>query len=149
MITILLLALAGVVIGTVVGTLWYSPGTPTGKIHMQYLGFDKLSDEEKKMKIETSKPMMPKLYATQMLLTFLTSFVVVFIMRTSLQNGVPLSMAFGFIVINWLCFMVPVTGSSILWSNCDRSIALKKFFSDSTANLVIVLLIGGMASLFA
>ena len=52
MLTILLLALAGAVIAAVVGTFWYSPGTPMGKIHMRYLGFDKLSDEEKKKKIE-------------------------------------------------------------------------------------------------
>lgn len=57
-------------------------------------------------------------------------------------------MAMGFPVLSWLCFSVPVVGGALLWSNCDRSLALKKFMSDSLANLVTILLIGYMASLF-
>lgn len=46
--TILLLSIAGVVISILVGTVWYSPGTPMGKVHMRYLGFSNLSPEEQK-----------------------------------------------------------------------------------------------------
>ena len=46
-VTLLILSLVGAVLYAVVGTLWYSNVTPMGKIHMQYLGFDKLSEEEK------------------------------------------------------------------------------------------------------
>ena len=46
MVTTLVLVLAGVVISIVIGTFWYMPNTPTGKVHMRYLGFDKLSPEE-------------------------------------------------------------------------------------------------------
>jgi hypothetical protein len=115
---------------------------------MQYLGFDKLSHEEQKRKIEESKPMMPKMYGAQMALSFLTSFAVVFIVTMSMKNGIPLLGALGFVTMNWLCFMVPIIGSSLLWSNCDRKIIWKKFFSDSSANLVTVLVIGIFASLF-
>lgn len=146
--TILLLALAGTVIATVVGTFWYSPNTPMGKVHMQYLGFDKLSEEEQRNKMEAAKPMMPKLYAAQMALSFLTALSVAFIVKMSMENHVTFGLALGFVIANWLCFMVPVVGSGILWSNCDRTIAWKKFFSDIGANLVTVVLIALLASFF-
>jgi hypothetical protein len=149
MITILLLSLLGAIISAVVGTFWYSNATPMGKIHMQYLGFDKLSKEEQAEKIRNAKPLMKKMYGAQMALSLLTSFAVTFIMITSVQNGVPLALAFGFIVMNWLCFIVPVLGSNILWSNCDRRIAWKKFYSDIFSNLITMLLIGLVASFFA
>lgn len=148
MITILLLSLVGALIASAVGTFWYSNATPMGRIHMQYLGFDKLSKEEQAGKMEEAKPMMPKMYAAQILLSLLTSFAVVFIVTMSIKNGVPLLFALGFIVLNWLCFMVPIIGSGILWSNCDRRIAWQKFFSDIFSNLVILVLIGLLASFF-
>jgi hypothetical protein len=148
MITILLLSFVGAVIAAVVGTLWYSNATPMGKIHMRYLGFDMLSEEEQKDKMKEALPMMPKMYAGQIMLSLLTAFAVVFIVTMSVQNGVPLWLAVGFVVMNWLCFVVPTIGSSILWSNCDRKIAWQKFFSDIFANLVTLLLIALMTSLF-
>jgi hypothetical protein len=146
--TLFILSLAGAVLAAVVGTLWYSPKTPMGKVHMRYLGFDTLSPEEQARKIEEAKPMMGKMYATQLLLSFITAFAVVFIMATSMQNGVSAQMSFGFVMLNWLCFMVPVIGSALLWSNCERSLAWKKFFADIFANLVTVLLIAYMTTLF-
>lgn len=148
MLTIILLSIAGAVIAAVIGTFWYSNATPMGKIHMRYLGFDTLSEEEQKKKIEEAKPQMPKMYGAQIALSLLTSFAVVFIVTMSVHNGLSLTMALGFIVLNWLCFMVPIIGSAILWSNCDRKIAWQKFFSDISANLVTVLLIGLMTSFF-
>jgi len=147
--TLLILSLVGAVIYAVVGTFWYSNATPMGKVHMQYLGFDKLSEEEKKKKIEEAKPMMPKMYAAQLALSLLTAFAVVFIITLSIQNHVPTGMAMGFVVFNWLAFMVPIIGQGILWSNCDPKLAWKKFFSDSLLNLVSVLLIALLASFFA
>lgn len=149
MTTIIILALAGSVIAAVVGTIWYSPGTPMGRIHMQSLGFTALSEEEQKAKMEEGKAMMPKMYAGQMFLSLLTSFAVVLIITMSMQNKVPFMMALGFVVMNWLCFMVPIIGSGLIWSNCDRTLVWKKFFSDIFANLVTVLLIAYMASFFA
>lgn len=148
MTTILLLSLAGTVIAAVVGTFWYSNATPMGKIHMQYLGFDQLSEEEQKKKIEEARPQMVKMYIAQMSLSLLTAFAVVFIIIMSVHNGVPLLMAAGFVVMNWLCFVVPTIGTGILWSNCDRRIAWKKFFSDILSNLVTLLLIVLMTSFF-
>ncbi len=148
MITILLLSLVGAGIAAIVGTLWYSNATPMGKIHMRYLGFDKLSPEEQKRKMEEAKPMMLKMYVAQIALSFLTAFSVVFIIIMTVENGVSLGIAFGFVVMNWLCFIVPSIGSGILWSNCDRAIAWKKFFSDIFSNLVTVILIALLASFF-
>src|SRR3990167_1536793 len=149
MLTIFFLTLAGVVISIAIGSFWYSMSTPMGRLHMKYLGFDKLSPEEQKQKIEEAKPAMPKVYAGQMLLSLLESFAVVIIITMSMQNGVPFLVALGFVVFNWLCFMVPVNGSQILWGNVERGIAWKKFFSDIMANLVTLLAIAGVAGLFA
>ncbi|MBU6491045.1 DUF1761 family protein [Patescibacteria group bacterium] len=149
MTTIIILAVAGAVIYAVIGTLWYSNSTPMGKVHMRYLGMDTLSPEERKQKMEAGKAMMPKMYTAQLGLSFLTSFWVVFVVLESLHNGLPLLMAVGFAVFSWLCFTVPAVGTSILWSNCDRSIAWKKFFSDISSNLVTIIIIALMAGFFA
>lgn len=149
MITIIILSIVGAVLSAIIGTLWYSNFTPMGKIHMRYLGFDKLSDEEKKAKMIEAKPMMLKMYSGQMVLSLLTSFAVTFIVITSIKNGLSLSLSLGFVILNWLCFMVPIIGSGIIWSNCDRAIVWKKFFSDIFSNLVTLIAIGLLASLFA
>lgn len=149
MISIILLALAGAIIASIVGTVWYMPSTPMGKIHMQTLGFDKLSPEEQQAKIEAAKPMMPRMYAVQMALSFILSFEVATIITLGLHNGLSLSTAILFVVANWFCFMIPVIGGSILWSNIDRSIALKKFFSDALSYLVTVVLVSLLAAFFA
>lgn len=148
MLTIFLLAIVGSVIGAVVGTLWYSGSTPMGKIHMNYLGFDKLSPEEQKNKIAEAKPKMFKMYGAQFILSLLTSFSVVFIIIMTMRNGLTFGMAIGFVVMNWLCFIVPTIGSGVLWSNCDRSIAWKKFFSDIASNLITLILVALLARLF-
>ncbi len=148
MITTILLMLGGVLISVVIGTLWYMPNTPTGKLHMRYLGFDTLSPEEQKQKIEAAKPTMPKIYALQMVLSLLTSGAVVMIVSLSLKNGVTFMMALGFLLVNWLCFVVPTVGMQILWGNCDRKIAWQKFASDSSNILVTMLLVATMVSLF-
>lgn len=149
MTTIFLVAFVGTIISIVVGTFWFSPGTPMGRLHMRHVGFDKLSPEEQKRKIELAKPTMPKIYAAQMVLSFITSLAVVTIVIMSMKNGVPFSMALGFVIINWLCFMVPVLGSQILWGNVESEIAWQKFFSDIFSNLVTVLLIAVLANFFA
>ena len=149
MATIIILSIVGAVLAAVIGTLWYSGATPMGKIHMKSLGFDALSPEEQQQKIAEAKPQMPKVYAAQFGLSFLTAFAVVFMVQMSLANGLSVPMAVAFPIFNWLCFMVPVTGSALLWSNVDRSIVWKKFFSDTLSNLVTILVIAFLAVLFA
>lgn len=148
MTTTIVLTLVGAVIAAVVGTFWYSNATPMGKIHMKYLGFDKLSKEEQKKKMEEGKSMMMKMYSAQIGLSLLTSFAVVFIITESVKNNLSFSMALGFVAFNWLCFIVPTIGQGILWSNCDRKIAWQKFFSDIFSNLVTMMLIALMTSFF-
>jgi hypothetical protein len=149
MTTFILLAVAGTILSVIIGTLWYMPNTPTGRLHMRYLGFDKLSPEEQAIKVEEAKPTMPKIYGAQMLLSFITVIAVVGIVLMSMKNGVPREMAIGFVVINWFCFMVPVLGSQILWGPCEREIAWKKFWSDIFYNLAILLVVAVLASFFA
>lgn len=148
MISLILLSVVGAIIAGGIGTFWYSNATPMGKIHMQYLGFDKLSEEEKKKLIEEAKPKMWKTYLLQMILSFLTSLAVVFIVTTSLQNGVPFAVAVGFITMNWLCFVLPTIGGALLWGNCDPKIVWRKFFSDVSYNLVTLLVVAFVTSLF-
>ncbi len=149
MLTIIILSIVGAILSAVIGTIWYSNATPMGRVHMEYLGFNKLSEEEKKAKIKEAMPTMPKIYGLQFLLSLLTSFSVSYIVITVLTNEASPWYAYGFVVSNWLCFMVPIVGSGILWGNCDRKIAFKKFFSDISYNLVIVLAIAFLASFFA
>jgi hypothetical protein len=147
-ITVILLAVVGAIIAAVVGTFWYSPGTPMGKIHMRSLGFDKLSEEEKQQKMKEAKPMMWKMYAGQMALSFLTAFAVVFIVAVGTANGLPFSKILVFVVLDWLCFIVPTIGSALLWSNCDPTLVWKKFFSDILSSLVTLVLVAFVASFF-
>ncbi len=148
MLTIILLSLGGAVIAAIVGTFWYSNATPMGRLHMRYLGFDKLTEAEKKAKMQEGKAMMGKMYASQLALSFLTAFATVFIVTMSMRNGLSFGAALGFVVLNWLCFVVPTIGQSILWGNCDPKIAKMKFVSDSLSNLVTLLLVAALASAF-
>jgi hypothetical protein len=149
MYTNLLLSLVGAVIFAVVGTFWYSDATPMGKLHKKYLGFDKLTPEERKKMMEQGKARMGKMYAAQMALSFLMSFSVVYVVTLSIHNGLSFWMSLGFVVMNWLCFVVPTVGTGVLWSGGDRKLAWGRFFSDSLATLVSLLLIAVLASRFA
>jgi hypothetical protein len=149
MTSILLLALAGAIIAIIIGTVWYMPNTPTGRLHMRYVGFDRLSPEEQKRVMDVEKPKMWKKYLGQTILSFLTAYAVVFIVTMSMQNGVSASLAIGFVVMNWLAFMVPVVGSNIIWGTCQPDIAWKKFFADIACNLVTVFVVAVLASYFA
>lgn len=147
--TIVLLTLAGTVFSIVIGSLWYAPNTPMGKIHMRVLGFDKLSSEEQKAKIEAAKPHMWKSYLAQAALSLLTSFAVVTIVTFSMANGQPFPVATGFVAFNWLCFMLPVVGMNTIWSTAEGKLAWQRFFSDASYYFVTVLLIALFASYFA
>lgn len=148
MTTILLLSLLGAIISAIIGTFWYSPITPMGRLHMKTVGFDKLSLEEQKKLMEEMKPKMWKYYLAQMILSFLTSFSVVYTIGESVYAGVPFSIALMFPIFNWLCFMVPAFGTAILWGSVDRNLAWKEFFSNILSHLVSILIIAYTISLF-
>jgi hypothetical protein len=141
MMTIIFVGLIGAVISAVVGTIWYSPVTPMGKWHMHYLGFDKLTEEEKKKKIAAAKPNMWKTYLAQMTLSFFTSLFIAFVTSYTVQNGGPASAIFSYIPMIWIAFTVPMIGQNILWGTSEGSLAWKRFFSDSLSNLVTFLLV--------
>lgn len=148
MTTIILIAIIGAIISAVTGTLWYGGWTPMGRWHMQYLGFDKLSEEEKQKMIAEAKPKMWKTYSAQMFLSFLTSGFIALVTGFSISNGAPVSSVFYYIPMIWLCFTVPMIGQNILWGTSEGSLAWKRFFSDILYNLVTFFIIGFMATLF-
>ncbi|MCL5012252.1 MAG: DUF1761 domain-containing protein [Patescibacteria group bacterium] len=145
--TIILIGVLGAIISAVVGTFWYSNATPMGKWHMQYLGFNTLSEEEKAKKIAEAKPRMWKNYSAQMLLSFITSLFIAFVTSYTVQNGGPASATFYYIVTIWLAFTLPIIGQSILWGTSEGSLAWKRFFSDSLSNLVTFFIIALVAVL--
>ena len=138
---IFLFGLLGVIISIAVGILWYSTKTPMGRLHLESLGFTKLSATEQKAKMDEMKPKMWKYYLAQIVLSFLTSAFIAFIMIE--QKGFIPSMLviYGEVVFIWLCFTVPVIGQSLIWGDTDLKLRWKKFFSDSLSNLVTYLLI--------
>jgi len=144
MTTIILVGIIGAIISAVIGTFWYMPSTLMGKVHMQVLGFDKLSKEEQAKKIEEAKPHMWKMYLAQIFLSFLTSIFIAFIVS---QQKDQMNYVYMEIFAIWLCFTLPIVGQALLWSNIDKKLAWKKFFSDTLSNLVTFLVIAFVASL--
>lgn len=145
---IILIALLGAVASIIIGSIWYSDKTPMGRLHMRVLGFDKLSKEQQQKLIEEAKPTMWKSFLGQFILSALTAFYVATIAVMGTSNGLPFSMAIGYGAMAWLCFIVPVVGSSIIWGNIDRKIALQKFFSDALSYLVTIGVVLAIAYLF-
>lgn len=146
--TIILFGILGAIISAGVGTFWYSMKTPMGKIHMASLGFDKLSKEEQNKKIAEAKPHMWKSYLLQLFLSFLTSTFIAFVVNQYKHMGLPVSLAYISIASIWLSFTVPLVGQALLWSNTDKKLVWKKFFSDSLSNLVTFLIIIFVFNLF-
>lgn len=145
--TVFLVAILGALISAITGTLWYMGSTPMGKWHMQYLGFDKLSEAEKQKLIAEAKPKMWKNYTAQMLLSFLTSSFIAFVTSYTIQNGGPANATFFYVLTIWLAFTVPMIGQNILWGKSEGSLAWKRFFSDSLYNLITFLIIAFVATL--
>lgn len=135
---IILITFLGAVASIIIGSVWYSDKTPMGRLHMRVLGFDKLSKEEQHKLIEEAKPTMWKSFLGQFILSAMTAFFVATVSVTGTQNGLPFSMAIGYAIMAWFCFMVPVIGSAILWGNVDRKIAWQKFASDIASYLVTI-----------
>ena len=145
MLTTILVGVLGAVVSAVIGTLWYSNKTPMGRWHMEYLGFNKLSDEEKQKAIAEAKPKMWKSYSAQMLLSFITSFFIAFVTKFTIQNGGQASAVFYYVLMIWIAFTVPMVGQGVLWGTCEKSLAWKRFFSDSFSNLITFLVIALLA----
>ncbi|MDE2021790.1 MAG: DUF1761 family protein [Patescibacteria group bacterium] len=148
MAAVIAVGVLGAVISAVVGTLWYSGSTPMGRWHMQYLGFYKLSEEEKAKRIAEAKPRMWRSYSAQTALSLVTSLFIAFVTSYTVQNGGPASAVYFYVLAIWVAFTVPVIGQNILWGTSEGALAWKRFFSDSAANLITFLLIAFVATLF-
>lgn len=146
--SIILITLLGGIASIIIGSIWYSDKTPMGRLHMQVLGFDKLSPEEQKKLIEEAKPHMWKSFLGQFILSSLTAFFIALVSVTGSANGESLNMIAGYSILAWLCFIVPVVGSSIIWGNIDRKIAWKYFFYSISSYLVTILVVLLIAGLF-
>lgn len=138
---IILLGILGAVISSVIGSLWYSMKTPMGKIHLESVGFYKISKDEQEAKMKEMKPKMWKYYLAQMFLSFLTSAFIAFILIEQKTFGVSSVAVYGEVFAIWLCFVVTTIGQNLLWGNCDKNLRWKKFFSDSLSNLVTLFVI--------
>ncbi|MFA6023898.1 MAG: DUF1761 domain-containing protein [Candidatus Gracilibacteria bacterium] len=147
MTNIILVGFLGAVISALVGTFWYSGATPMGRWHMQYLGFDKLSKEQKEKLIKEAKPKMWKTYLAQMVLSFVTSFFIAFVTSYTVQNGGPVNAVYSYVIFIWIAFTVPMIGQNILWGTSEGGLAWKRFFSDSFSNLISYLIIAFVATL--
>lgn len=141
------IGILGALISALTGTLWYSGSTPMGKWHMQYLGFDKLSEEEKAKLIAEAKPRMWKTYSAQLALSFLTSFFIAFVVGYTVRNGGPASAVYYYVPMIWAAFTVPMIGQNILWGKTEGALAWKRFCSDSAYNLITFLIIAFVATL--
>lgn len=135
---IILITILGAIVSLIIGSIWYSDKTPMGRLHMQTLGFDKLTKEEQAKAIEEAKPHMWKSFLIQFVLSALTAFFIAMVSVKGVMNGESFGTITAYSLLNWFCFMVPVIGSNILWGNIDRKIALKKFFSEIASYLVTV-----------
>lgn len=147
MITIFYITLIGSIASLIVGSIWYSDKTPMGRLHMRYIGFDTLSKAEQQRKIEEVKPHMWKSFLGQFIFSACTAFFIAMVSVTGSSHGEKMGMIAGYSIMAWFCFMVPVIGSSIIWGNVDRQIAVKKFISDSMSYLVtigVILMIAGL-----
>ncbi len=145
--TVILVAVLGAVISAVTGTLWYSGSTPMGKWHMEYLGFNNLTDEEKKRLMAESKPRMLKNYSAQLFLSFLTSLFIAFTTSYTVQNGGVATAVYYYVVMAWGAFTMPMIAQGLLWGKGEGSLAWKRFFSDSLYNLITFLIIAFVATL--
>lgn len=145
--TIILIAIIGSIIASALGTAWYSGSSPMGKWHMQFLGFDKLTQEEKDRMIKEAKPKMWKTYSLQMILSFLTAFFIGFVTKYTVVNGGPESAVYFYVIFAWIAFTVPMVGQNLLWSSKESSFLWKIFFSNSIYNLVTFLVTAFVATL--
>jgi archaellum biogenesis protein FlaJ (TadC family) len=145
---LILITLLGGVASIIIGTFWYSDKTPMGRIHMQSIGFDKLTHEQQQKSIAEAKPHMWKSFLGQFILSSLTAFFIALVSVTGTANGMTFSMVIIYGLLAWICFMVPLAGSHVLWGNVDRNIAWKKFISDSASYLVTIAAVLLIAKLF-
>jgi len=144
---VVLIGVVGAVVSAIVGTFWYSGATPMGKWHMQYLGLDKLSEEEKAKMIAEAKPKMWKTYFAQMILSFLTSLFIGFTTSFTVQSGGPDSVVYFYVLMIWVAFTIPMVGQNIIWGKSEGNLACKRFISDSLSNIVSFMIIAFIATL--
>ncbi|PIR03973.1 MAG: hypothetical protein COV59_02200 [Candidatus Magasanikbacteria bacterium CG11_big_fil_rev_8_21_14_0_20_39_34] len=144
----LIVGILGAVISAIIGTLWYARSTPMGRWHMEYLGFDKLPEEERQKMIAEAKPKMWKSYLAQFFLSFLTSVFIGFVTSYTVQNGGPENAVYFYVFSVWFAFTVPMVGQNILWGTSGGSLAWKRFFSDIFMNLITYFIIAFVATLF-
>lgn len=121
----------------VVGAVWYGVvfGKTWGKIH----GFDKLS--AKKQKEMQSKMALP--YFGQLVVTFLTAWVLAFFMKE-----VPDLSIWTLAFYVWVGFMMPTQYGTIAFGGAPEGKATVKFFISAAGSLACVLVGVWVLSLF-
>jgi hypothetical protein len=111
----------------IMGMLWYGP--IFGKVWMKIMGVENMSKEEI---AKAQKEMMP-MYITQVLLGFVTSYVLYIFVKMS-----GLGIMMGFWV--WLGFAMPMAAGA-MWDT-KKGMAMKKFLIVAGYQLVTLLVLG-------
>ncbi|MEO5927474.1 MAG: DUF1761 domain-containing protein [Patescibacteria group bacterium] len=122
----ILAVLIATVLQFIIGFIWYGPlfGGLWGKIH----GFDKLSKDVQQAMM---KKMMP-LYATQFLVTIVTTVVLGLMM-----GGLPSEWStYGIAGFFWLGFVVPTQVSAVVFGGTDPKWIVKKIAIMAGASLL-------------
>jgi hypothetical protein len=111
----------------IMGMLWYGP--IFGKVWMKIMGVENMSKEEI---AKAQKEMMP-MYITQVLLGFVTSYVLYIFVKMS---GMGIMMGFWV----WLGFAMPMAAGA-MWDT-KKGMAMKKFLIVAGYQLVTLLVLG-------
>lgn len=126
------------VISIVLGSLWYGP--LFGKPWMVIMGFSKenMTASQKKSMIRS--------YALMFIATLITSYVLSHVITLSKLalggSGASVGLQTGFWL--WLGFVMPIQLSSVLWEGKP----LKLLFINTSYNLVFMLIVGAMLSVW-
>lgn len=110
-----ILPLLGVLISMVIGMVWHMPNIPTGKLHMDFIGFSKLSKSEQEKIMNDMKPHMWKSFLGQAVLSFFSSLFIVFVLDQTVKNHMSPTMVYAYILMIWFGFIIPTIGSGIIW----------------------------------
>ncbi|MBP6884897.1 MAG: DUF1761 domain-containing protein [Candidatus Pacebacteria bacterium] len=119
------------IVALIIGMLWYGKAL-FGNMWMKITGMDTMTVDAQ----AEAKKGMAKMVAVQLVLSFVSAFVLSRFINMSGMSGV--TMAFWI----WLGFLMPTSGGSALWSGKPKGLAWSMFFITAGAELVTFLAYG-------
>lgn len=145
---LLFVSLVGAIINIAIGSVWHNDKISVfGKLHMKYIGFYKLSKEEREAKIKSAMPNMWKVLGLQFVLSFMMSFFIAASVFLLVINFGGLRAVNIYLVFVWLGIVLPIVGTNLLWGQCeDKKILWQKFVSDALYHIINILVIASVAN---